>query len=118
MARKKKTSIVPNLGTACFLGLIVVAIIASFGSLAISTDVIWLVLGILGALVAIYNITKEEEMHFLMATAGLIVVFLGMVQLGSIDGMLKSFFEYMTMGLGVAGFIVGFSLIIKMSLDK
>ena len=115
MVKKKK--IKPNMGTAWFLAIILIAILAAYFSTAIEQYILYLILAICGAMVAAYNITIKEENQFLLATAALIIVS-NAFMLMSIDSIIKEFLSNLVVGIGVAGFIVAISLIFKLSIDK
>ena len=61
MPKKRKYTI----GTVLFLGILVISIIGAFPLFADQT-IIWMIVGICGALVAVENIRRREENSFLI----------------------------------------------------
>ena len=118
---KKKRLININAGTAWFLAILLISAVAAiieFDQLAI----VWLVLAICGAMVAIYNIRSEEENSFLIAIAALFIVLISWSSTGLFSEInskiLVSFLINLMVGLGIAGFIVALGLIFKIAIDK
>ncbi len=122
MAKRKSKKLALNAGTAWFLALLVIALIGAFVQNSIDPTIVYLILGICGAMVAIYNVRFDEEVTFLTAIAALFIVLIawnvtGMFALiGSTE--LASFLINIMVGLGVSGFIVSISLIFKIAIDK
>jgi hypothetical protein len=109
-----------DMATAFFMGIIVVSIIGTV--LPINTGIIWLILGICGAIVAIQNIQIKEENSFLISTAALVIIltaFLLIPEFGSISSsVIGTLFVNLIVGFGVAGFIVALGLISRLGLEK
>ena len=122
MARKKKNSmaIKVNAGTAWFLATILVSLIAAF--VAVDALILFLILGICGAMVAIYNIRFEEEASFLLATAALFITVMvwNIAEIFGVIGSLEfvAFMFNLVIGLGVAALVVSMALIFKLAIDK
>ncbi len=124
MAKKKRTVKV-NQGTIWLLVIIIISIIGALPQVAVGMNVyyIYLILGLGGAVIAILNIKKNEEVNFLIAITALIVVV--MLALPSILNevqststlMLIRFLVNLVTAFGVAGFIVSLGKIIKISID-
>jgi len=79
--------------------------------------VVLLVAGICGAMIGIYNIKLEEENSFLIAVAALILIIIGL--LASIAFKLDAveLLQHPHNGIGIAGFIVAISSIIKLGVN-
>ncbi len=122
MARKKKNSkaINVNAGTAWFLATIVVSLVAAF--VAVDALILFLVLGICGAMVAIYNIRFEEEASFLLAVSSLFITVIvwNIAEIFGVIGSLEfvAFLFNLVIGLGVSAIIVALALIFKLAIDK
>ena len=121
MARKKsKLAIKVNAGTAWFLGTILVSLIAAF--VAVDAMVLFLILGICGAMVAIYNIRFEEEASFLLATSALFITVIvwNIAEIFGVIGSLEfvAFLFNLVIGFGVSALIVALALIFKLAIDK
>ncbi|MCD6476706.1 MAG: hypothetical protein J7K26_00880 [Candidatus Aenigmarchaeota archaeon] len=114
---RKKQSIKPNMGTAWFLAILVIAILAAFFPTNISTNILLLILAICGAMVAAYNITIQEENQFLISTTALIIISMAFMTM-NIPDILKEFLSNLVVGIGVAGFIVAISLVFKLAIQK
>ena len=88
----------------------------------INREIIWLLIGIFGAVVAIQNIQIKEENSFLIATSALIIVltaFLLIPGLGAITNYpIDVLFINLIVGFGIAAFIVAFGLMSRLGLEK
>lgn len=121
MAKKNsKLGIKINAGTAWFLATILVSLIAAF--IQVDTLILFLVLGICGAMIAIYNIRFEEEASFLLAVAALFITIMAW-NIAEIFGVIGSvefvaFLFNLMIGLGVSSLIVSVGLIFKLAIDK
>lgn len=115
-----KLRIVPNMGTAWFLAILVISILAAFFTATIPENILYLILGICGAMVAAYNITLKEENQFLIASTALVLIssifVSGMAAV--IPDVLGEFLLNLIIGIGIAGFIVAISLVFKIAIDK
>ncbi|MFH1229848.1 MAG: hypothetical protein V1678_05515 [Candidatus Aenigmatarchaeota archaeon] len=108
-----------DLATVFFLGIILVSIAGSL--FQASKVIIWLLVGICGAMVAIQNIKIKEEKLFLIGTTALLVVMTALLvipefryELSSVSTLLMN----LMVGFGVAGFIVALGLISRLGLEK
>ncbi len=119
---KKRMSIRVNAGTAWFLAILLIAAIAAVMQGAVSENIIWLVLAICGAMVAVYNIRLDEENSFLVSIAALFIVLISWSLTGIFgqlqNEMLFNFLINLMVGLGVAGFIVAIASIFKIAIEK
>ena len=122
MARKRKSAktININAGTAWFLATILVSLVAAF--VAVDALILFLILGICGAMVAIYNIRFEEEASFLLATSALFITVL-VWNVADVFGVIGSiefvaFLFNLIIGLGVSALIIAIALIFKLAIDK
>jgi len=121
MAKKKtKLAIKVNAGTAWFLATILVSFIAAF--VTIEAKYLFPILGICGAMVAIYNIRFEEEASFLLATSALFITVIvwNIAEIFGVIGSLEfvAFLFNLVIGLGVSTLIVALALIFKLAIDK
>ncbi|MEM5778759.1 MAG: hypothetical protein QXD43_01095 [Candidatus Aenigmatarchaeota archaeon] len=109
-----------DLATIFFIGIIIFSIIGTV--LPIKREIIWLLLGICGAIVAIQNIQIREENSFLIATSALVIIltaFLLIPELATIaNSVIGTFFINLIVGFGIAGFIVALGLITRLGLEK
>jgi hypothetical protein len=109
-----------DLATIFFIGIIIIAIIGA--ALPINRGIIWLILGICGAIVAIQNIQIKEENSFLISVAALIIIltaFLLIPEFGSLfNSPIGTLFVNLIVGFGIAGFIVALGLISRLGLEK
>ncbi|MDD5416655.1 MAG: hypothetical protein PHU12_01630 [Candidatus Aenigmarchaeota archaeon] len=119
---KKRPVIKINAGTVWFLAILVISLLAAVVESNLSSLIVWMILAICGAMVAIYNIRFEEENSFLMAVASLFIVIMAWSSAGLFteigSTVLVNALINLMIGLGVAGFIVAISLIFKIAIDK
>ncbi len=108
----KKSSI--TLGTIAFILIFLLAYAGLFTASESTHAIILLLLAILGAVVAIFNITLIEEANFLIALTALNVIFLVWHQVLNLSGMAKLFLLHLTVAFGTAGFIIAFAMIIQL----
>ena len=113
-AKKKYTT-----GTVWFLAILIISVI---GIGIANKTIIWLILGICGAIVAYKNIQNKEENSFLIGTSALLIVimmFLLIPQFYKISWSLAGdFLINLAIGFGVAGFVVALGLISRLGLEK
>ena len=109
-----------DLATIFFVGIVVIAIIGAV--LPINRGIIWLLLGICGAIVAIQNIQIKEENSFLIATSTLIIILTAILLIPGLSSIVNYpidvLFVNLIVGFGVAGFIVAFGLMSRLGLEK
>lgn len=109
-----------DLATAFFVGIVVISIIGTVAP--INIGIIWLVLAICGAIVAIQNIQIKEENSFLIGTATLVIIltaFLLVPEFGAVsDSPIGLLFVNLMVGFGIAGFIVALGLIARLGLER
>jgi hypothetical protein len=109
-----------DLATAFFIGIIVISVIGA--SLPINSEIIWLLLGICGAIVAIQNIQIKEENSFLISTTTLVVILTAFLLIPELEPVSSSaigtLFVNLIVGFGSAGFIVALGLISRLGLEK
>jgi hypothetical protein len=109
-----------DMATIFFLGIIIISVIGAV--LPINRGIIWLVLGVCGAIVAIQNIQVKEENSFLIASTALILIltaFLLIPEFGAISySPIGTLFVNLIVGFGIAGFIVALGLISRLGLEK
>jgi len=109
-----------DLATIFFLGIIIVSIIGA--ALPIIKGIIWLILGVCGAIVAIQNIQIKEENSFLIGTIALVAVLTAFLLIPELRYALSSpvgtFLLNLIVGFGIAGFIVALGLIARLGLER
>ena len=109
-----------DMATIFFIGIILFSIIGAV--LSINREIIWLIIGICGAIVAIQNIQKKEEISFLAGTTTLIVVLTAFLLIPEFSIIANSpigtLFVDLIIGFGVAGFIVALGLISRLGLER
>lgn len=106
-------------GTVWFLAIIVLALIGSSSRL-VGADILWLLLGIFGAIVAIQNIRKKEEMKFIAASSAFLIIVIYMQVTPTFLSMsyINNFVLNLGVGFGTALFVVALALVTKLCLDK
>lgn len=117
MPKKRKYTI----ATVLFLGIIVFSVIGAF-PLFIDQTIVWMIVGICGALVAIENIKRNEENSFLIGTTGLLVIVIAMLTIPHFSSVLSNelmrFLVNLAFAFGIAGFVVALGLITRLGLEK
>jgi hypothetical protein len=109
-----------DLATIFFVGIVIFAIIGA--AVPINRGIIWLILGICGAIVAIQNIQIKEENSFLIAISALVIILTAFLLIPGFGDMFSSpigtLFVNLIIGFGIAGFIVALGLISRLGLEK
>lgn len=107
-----------TMGSVWFLAIIILGLIGAFPSM-LNREILWLLLMVCGAIVAIHNIRKDEEVTFLIATTSLLVILVCMkVAAVSIIPLIDLFIYNIAIGFGTAAFVVALALIAKLGLEK
>ena len=107
-----------TMGTVWFLAILFLAAMGASPRL-INIQIIWLLLMVCGAIVAIYNIRKQEEISFLIASVTLITIVICMqVSSFTILPIVDMFIFNLGIAFGTAAFVVALALIAKLGLDK
>jgi len=107
-----------TMGTVWFLAILFLSAIGASPRL-INIQIIWLLLMVCGAIVAIYNIRKQEEIPFLIASVTLIVIVICMqVSSFTVLSIIDMFVFNLGIAFGTAAFVVALALIAKLGLDK
>jgi hypothetical protein len=106
-----------------FLLLLIFAALGSIEQFVsfISIGVVWLVLGILGAIVALLDVRKREEYSFLLGTIGLMIIIMAFTvipKFAQATGVLGDFLINLGIGFGSAGLVVALSLIARVGLRR
>jgi|YNPNPStandDraft_1061719.scaffolds.fasta_scaffold243118_1 hypothetical protein len=108
-----------TLGTAWFVALIILAIVGAIAPGQVPKEILYLILGVCGAMIAIDNIRIDEESSFLIAVTGLIIICISWFSaIPTMNEMLKDFLLNLCIGFGVAGFIVAVSAIYKLGIER
>ena len=109
-----------NLATIFFIGIIIFSIVGVV--LPVSNNILWFILGIFGAVVAIQNIRIKEENSFLIGVIALLTVIIAILIVPEFNdiamSLIGSFLANIAIGFGVAGFIVALGLISRLGLEK
>jgi len=113
-AKKKYT-----IGTAWFLAILIISFIGIV--IPVNKTIIWLILGICGAIVAYKNIQKREENSFLIGTSALLIVIMMFLLIPEFYKIALSFLGDFLINLGiafgVAGFVVALGLISRLGVE-
>ncbi|MEM5772476.1 MAG: hypothetical protein QXO19_03300 [Candidatus Aenigmatarchaeota archaeon] len=118
-AKIKKPIFQATLGTAWFVALIIIAIIAAVAPGTAPKEIVYLILGICGAMIAIDNIRIDEEQSFLIAVTGLIIITISwLIAMPQMNEILKSLLINLDIGFGVAAFIVALSEIYRLGIER
>ena len=126
MARKRRRAAKRknwNWKTFWFLLLLIFAALGSVDLFVnyVSIGVVWLVLGILGAIVALLDVGRREEYSFLLGTIGLMIIIMAFTTIPKFTqatGVLGDFLINLGVGFGSAGLVVALSLIARVGLKK
>jgi len=114
-SKKKYTT-----GTVWFLAILIVSLIGIV--IPVNKMVIWLILGICGAIVAYKNIQRKEENSFLIGTSALLLIIMMILLIPDFYKIALSFVGDFLINLGiafgVAGFVVALGLISRLGLEK
>jgi len=125
MAKRRRRVVVKKsrfhkytLGTVWFLAILLLAIFGASPAV-FNRDLLWLLLAICGAIVAIYNIQKKEEISFLIASSTLLIIVIFMQVSGfSVTSMVDNFIFNLGVAFGAAAFVVALALVAKLGLEK
>ena len=118
MAKAKKDKMKITLGDMAFVGIILVAAGAAYFTVPASYSYVpTLLLGLFGAILAIINIQREEETRFLISVIGLVVV-TTVLLLINLPTEASMFLVNLSVGFGIAGFIVALGNIVKLGWGK
>lgn len=105
--------------TIWFLAILLISLIGIV--IPVNKMIIWLILGICGAIVAYENIQKKEENSFLIGTSALLIVIMMFLLIPEFYRIAMSFLGDFLINLGiafgVAGFVVALGLISRLGLE-
>lgn len=108
------------MGTAWFLAIIIISALAVV--FPVDNTILWLILGICGAVVAIMNIKVREQIPFLVGVASLTVIIASLFIIPAFSPVAQSqlgkFLANLIIAFGVSGFIVALGVISKIELGK
>lgn len=120
MAKNKKAKAGYDMATIFFAGIIVLSAVGAIAP--IQSGIMWLVVAICGAVVAIQNIRISEENSFLLGVIALVAVLAAMLTVPEISAVLGQtlggFFLNMIVGFGVSGLIVALGLLSRLGIKK
>ena len=109
-----------DLATIFFIGIILISVIGAI--VPINQMILWLILGICGAIVAIQNIQVREENSFLIGTIGVVVTLTAFLVIPefryALSSQIGTFLFNLLVGFGVAGLIVALGLVSRLGLEK
>jgi hypothetical protein len=109
-----------DLATIFFIGIIIFSALGAI--VPITTGIVWLILAICGAMVAIQNIRISEENPFLIGVIALVTILTAFLIIPefrfALSSQLGVFFFNLLVGFGVAGFIVAVGVVSRLSLKK
>lgn len=117
---KRKSSISPsvlklNAGSVSFIAILIVAAIGSLFSLGTEYQQLTLLLiGLFGSIIAIDNITKNEEMMFMISAITIIIVGLALTSFITLPEEMRLFIAHLSVAFGIGGFIVALGAILKL----
>ena len=119
-ARKSKKSVsgkdlIEKLGDLSLIGIFLLAGIAAFIQPDVSVmgvSAVTALLAICGAVLAITNIRKKEELNYLVAVIGLTVVSTSLFLI-SMPAQFQVLLANIMVGFGISGFVVALGMIIK-----
>ncbi len=106
----------PSFGTVAFAAIFVISYLMV--TFSVSDAVSILILAILGAAVGIFNITKKEEINFLVAITSLNVIIAVWSLVLDMPSMLQSFLTYLSISFGVAGLMIALAVIIRLGWNR
>ncbi len=107
-----------TMGSIWFLAILILSAIGSSPRM-VNIQILWLLLMVCGAIVAIYNIRKQEEISFLIASATLLVIVICMQTTAfTIMPIVDMFVFNLGIAFGTAAFVVALALIAKLGLEK
>ena len=114
--RAPKKSFKLNFGFVAFIGIFVI----SYLMLITSVDTILMLglLGLLGAMVGIFNIRVDEEKDFLISITALNVIIIAWVATIQLPLMISMFLINLVVAFGAAGIIIALAIIIRTGLTK
>jgi len=113
------TKVKLNTGSLSFLAILIVAAVGSLFTIPAEYGQIFLLLmGLLGAIIAIDNITKNEELMFMLACVTVIIVGLALSTYVVLPPALGLFVAHLSVAFGIAGFIVALGAILKLGWNK
>lgn len=100
-----------DLGSVALIGVFLVSAVAVYYPLDVTG---YILIGLLGALMAVKHITISKEMDFLISVTAFMVITVAMLPL--ITGALRDFLTNLVIGFGTAGFFVALGKIIKLGI--
>lgn len=118
-AKKAKIEVVPkqklrlDLGSMALLGVFLVSVLNVYYPMDMTG---YILIGLLGALMAVKHITVNEETEFLISVTAFTVITMAMLPL--LTGGLSQFLTNLIVGFGTAGFFVALGKIIKLGVRR
>ena len=121
--RERRTGRGIDFKTIWFLLLLIFAALGAVPEFSafISVEVVWLILGLLGAIVALIDVRRREEQAFLLGVIGLMIIIVALTVIpnfSQVTGILGNFLTNLGIGFGSAGLVVALSLIARIGLNK
>jgi hypothetical protein len=119
MVKKSKTGVKLNMGSLSFIGILIIAAIASLFTIDASYAYVpTLLMAVLGAFIAIDNIRKDEEVRYMISVATLSIVTLSIINYLTLPTEMRLFLAGITVAFGISGFIVALGTILKLGWTK
>jgi hypothetical protein len=117
--KTNSTKVKLNMGSLSFLAILIVSAVASlFVIPEVYSNIPLLLIALLGAIIAIDNITKNEELMFMVACATIMIVSLAFTSYIALPEALRIFIAHLAIAFGVGGFIVALGAILKLGWTK
>jgi len=110
-------------GTLWFIATLIIGFLGATIPFAQYKTLIWVILGISGAAIAILNIKVKEEVTFLVGTIALIVVVIAFTVIQEISQVTSGLVDFRlflvnyAIAFGIAGFVVSLALMAKIGLE-
>ena len=96
-----------------FIGIFLLAYAAIYAGATMQTAII-LLLAIFGVIVAIFNITAQQEINFLISVTALNVILISWHQLLGLPELAKTFLTNLAIAFGAAGLVIALAVIIQL----
>lgn len=102
-----------TVGTVAFVAIFFLAYAALYVETTMHTAII-LLLAIFGVIVAIFNITAQQEINFLVSVTALNVILVSWHQLLGLPETAKTFLTNLAVAFGAAGLVIALAVIIQL----
>ncbi len=102
-----------TVGTVAFIAIFLLAYAGLYLEPSMQTAVV-LLLAIFGVIVAIFNVTAQQEINFLVSVTALNVILISWHQLLGLPEMAKMFLTNLAVAFGAAGLVIALAVIIQL----